>query len=79
MMDFESIGNILSLHRGYDLTTKEMNDGTIPVAGSNGVIGFHDTSLVDSPAITVGRSGSVGKVHYYDTGNIRNLVMIQGK
>ena len=66
-MDFESIGNILSLHRGYDLTTKEMNDGTIPVAGSNGVIGFHDTSLVDSPAITVGRSGSVGKVHYYDT------------
>ena len=44
-----------------------MKDGTIPVAGSNGVIGFHNTSLVDSPAITVGRSGSVGKVHYYDT------------
>ena len=66
-MDIELIGNILSLHRGYDLTVKNMKDGIIPVAGSNGIIGYHDTSLTDAPAITVGRSGSVGKVHYYET------------
>lgn len=65
-MDIEKLGNILSLHRGYDLTSKEMVEGPVPVAGSNGIIGFHNKSLTDSPAITVGRSGSVGKVHYYN-------------
>lgn len=65
-MDIEIIGNILSLHRGYDLTAKEMNGGNVPVAGSNGIIGYHDKALTDAPAITVGRSGSVGKVHFYE-------------
>ena len=35
-------------------------------AGSNGVIGYHDTARGNYPCITVGRSGSVGKVHYYE-------------
>lgn len=56
-----------TLQRGKDLTKAEFCAGTIPVAGSNGIIGYHDTANVQGPGVTVGRSGSVGKVIYYQT------------
>ena len=65
-MTTATLGSILELQRGYDLPTSQMKPGNVPVAGSNGVIGYHDTSRADAPAITIGRSGSAGKVHYYD-------------
>jgi type I restriction enzyme S subunit len=55
-----------TLQRGKDLTKKEFKEGSVPVAGSNGVIGYHDTSFVKGPGVTVGRSGSVGRVTLYD-------------
>ena len=42
-----------------------LSPGSIPVAGSNGVIGVHDEAIVSGPGVTVGRSGSVGKVTFY--------------
>ena len=60
------IGDILELQRGYDLTTSQMEDGGVLVAGSNGIIGTHNVARGKMPCITVGRSGSVGKVHFYD-------------
>jgi len=56
-----------TLQRGKDLTKTEFRKGTIPVAGSNGIIGYHDTASVHGPGVTVGRSGSVGKVIFYPT------------
>ena len=38
----------------------------VPVAGSNGIIGFHNVATNISPCITIGRSGSVGKLNIYD-------------
>ena len=60
------IGNILELQRGYDLSAKEMQKGDVAVVGSNGIIGYHNIERSNFPCITVGRSGSVGKVHYYE-------------
>ena len=60
------IGDILELQRGYDLTSSQMEDGDVIVAGSNGIIGTHNVARGKMPCITVGRSGSVGKVHFYD-------------
>lgn len=60
------LGDCFELKRGYDLTASQMNLGNIPVAGSNGIVGFHNVEKSNRPCITVGRSGSVGKVHYYD-------------
>ena len=60
------LGDCLELQRGYDLTSSQMQDGDVVVAGSNGIIGYHDTPKGNNPCITVGRSGSVGKVHYYE-------------
>jgi len=54
-----------TLQRGHDLTKAQFRPGPVPVAGSNGVIGYHDTAITAAPGITVGRSGSVGKVTMY--------------
>ena len=60
------LGELIQLQRGYDLSSSKMKDGNVPVAGSNGIIGYHDEARSNHPCITVGRSGSVGKVHYYE-------------
>ena len=60
------LGEILELQRGYDLPSSLMKKEGVLVAGSNGVIGYHNEARSNHPCITVGRSGSVGKVHYYE-------------
>ena len=60
------IGDVLELQRGYDLPSSQMADGDVSVAGSNGIIGVHNIARGNTPCITVGRSGSVGKVHFYE-------------
>jgi len=52
------------LSRGYDLPTEKFIEGEIPVMGSNGCIGYHNTYSTKGPGITVGRSGSVGAVNF---------------
>lgn len=52
------------LQRGHDLSKEKFIKGEIPVYGSNGIIGFHNEKTTDAPCITIGRSGSVGKVNF---------------
>ncbi len=61
----KTIGDILNLRRGHDLTHSQMSGSNYPVAGSNGQIGTHNSCTPISPCITVGRSGSVGAVNIY--------------
>lgn len=60
------LGDVLELQRGYDLPSSQMQKGSIAVVGSNGIIGYHNIKRGNNPCITLGRSGSVGKVHYYE-------------
>ena len=60
------LGDVLNFRRGHDLPKYDMIEGNIPVAGSNGIIGYHNTKTVISPCITIGRSGNVGTPHIYD-------------
>ena len=60
------LGEILELQRGYDLPSSQQKAGNVLVAGSNGIIGYHNEIRGNHPCITVGRSGSVAKVHYYE-------------
>jgi len=62
-MPFEEFA---TLQRGKDLTKSQFREGSVPVGGSNGIIGYHDTAIAHGPGITVGRSGSAGKVTYYE-------------
>ena len=58
------LGNIVKFEYGKSLPTKERNiEGTIPVYGSNGIVGYHSDFLIDGPSLIVGRKGSIGEVH----------------
>lgn len=58
------------LQRGFDLPISVRRAGSVAVLGSNGQVGTHDEypSGVPVPTLTVGRSGSVGKVCFSETG-----------
>ncbi|MBR6937744.1 MAG: restriction endonuclease subunit S [Prevotella sp.] len=69
------LGDILNFRRGHDLPHSEMKGGVIPVAGSNGVIGYHDVATPISPCITIGRSGNVGTPYFYEKCWAHNTVL----
>lgn len=62
---FGTIGELVSLQRGHDLTSSEQKAGDIPVIGSAGQNGFHDVAIAKGPGVTIGRSGgSIGRITY---------------
>lgn len=63
--ELETLGEFISLRRGHDLTEQQRRRGDVPVMGSAGQNGFHNTAIVKGPGIVIGRSGaSFGRVHY---------------
>lgn len=58
------VSDFLSLAYGKSLPAGSRNSGLIPVYGSGGVTGYHDTALVDSEAVIVGRKGTVGSLYW---------------
>lgn len=69
------LGDILNFRRGHDLPHSAMKPGNIPVAGSNGVIGYHDTATPIKPILTIGRSGNVGKPCFYEEAWAHNTTL----
>jgi type I restriction enzyme S subunit len=60
-----TLGDFVSLQRGHDLTEPERRAGQVPVMGSAGLNGFHDTARAKGPGLVIGRSGaSFGQVHF---------------
>ena len=60
-----TLGDFVALQRGHDLTESQRRIGSVPVMGSAGQNGYHDTALTKGPGIVIGRSGaSFGQVHY---------------
>ena len=61
-------GDLLNLQYGKGLPKwKHIKTGTVPVYGSNGVIGYCDKYLVENPAIIIGRKGSAGAINVCHT------------
>lgn len=69
------LGDVLNFKRGHDLPKIKMQDGKIPVAGSNGIIGYHNEETPIHPCITIGRSGNVGTPYIYDKCWAHNTVL----
>lgn len=54
----KTLGEYLSLQRGYDLTAEQRTKGNIPVMGAGGQNGTHGVPKASGPGVIVGRSGS---------------------
>lgn len=58
------VSDFLSLAYGKSLPAGSRNPGVVPVYGSGGVTGYHDTSLLDVETVIVGRKGTVGSLYW---------------
>ena len=55
-----TLGDVLTLQRGFDLPEAEREPGTYPVIASTGQVGTHIEAMVQGPGVVIGRSGSLG-------------------
>ena len=59
------LGEFAAFNYGKGLRQKDRNElGSVPVYGSNGVVGYHDEPWTKGPAVIIGRKGTVGAVHF---------------
>jgi type I restriction enzyme S subunit len=64
----KEIKKLVKINYGKGLSAKHRDpSGTLPVFGSNGIIGFHSESITKSPTIIIGRKGSVGEINFSAT------------
>jgi type I restriction enzyme S subunit len=62
------LGDFAPFSYGKSLPERQRHSGDCPVFGSNGIVGWHTSSLIKTPMVVVGRKGSVGEVHFAATG-----------
>ena len=55
-----TLGEIVTLQRGFDLPITERKPGPYPVVASAGPVGTHHRPMVKGPGVVLGRSGSLG-------------------
>ena len=52
---------------GASLPSESRSRGSVPVYGSNGAVGTHDSANALGPCLVIGRKGSFGRVNYCPT------------
>ncbi len=58
------VGALLEFRYGKGKKASErINEGPVPVFGSNGIVGYCETPLTEAPSIIVGRKGSAGALN----------------
>jgi type I restriction enzyme, S subunit len=61
-----TLGDLVELRYGKSLPAQRRAGGPVSVVGSSGVVGHHSASLVDRPAVIVGRKGTAGSIIWVD-------------
>ncbi|EOC1818116.1 TPA: restriction endonuclease subunit S [Vibrio parahaemolyticus] len=56
--------DFLELQRGHDLPVQKRMGGSVPIIGSNGIVGYHSQAVVEESGVITGRSGTLGKVYF---------------
>jgi type I restriction enzyme, S subunit len=59
-----TVGDVVTLQRGFDLPTQEREEGKYPIIAATGQSGTHSEARVKAPGVVTGRSGSLGRVMY---------------
>ncbi len=59
-----TLGDIITLQRGFDLPERERQKGFVPIVSSSGVTGYHNVAKVKGPGVVTGRYGTLGEVFF---------------
>ncbi|VVB92191.1 Type I restriction modification DNA specificity domain protein [uncultured archaeon] len=62
----KKIKDVIEINYGKSLSGWVRKKGSVPVYGSNGVVGYHTEHLIDFNTIIIGRKGSAGEITYVD-------------
>lgn len=58
------VGSLLEFQYGKGMKASErLAEGPVPVFGSNGIVGYCETPLTETPSIIIGRKGSAGALN----------------
>lgn len=63
-----TLGEILYFQYGKSLSSEKRVGGGVAVYGSNGIVGRHNEAITASPTLVIGRKGSIGEVHFSESG-----------
>jgi type I restriction enzyme, S subunit len=64
----KTLSDLVYFQRGFDITKAQQKHGRIPVISSSGVQSYHTEAKVSGPGVIIGRKGTLGSVHYSETG-----------
>jgi type I restriction enzyme S subunit len=64
--EFKTMGDVITLKRGYDLPSDERLAGNVPVISSSGISGYHQEAKVCGPGVVTGRYGTLGEVFFIE-------------
>ena len=62
--DNVTLGEAVTLQRGFDLSHDEFDGGRFPVVSSGGIIGHHSVAMAHGPGVVIGRTGTLDSVFY---------------
>jgi type I restriction enzyme S subunit len=61
-----TLGDVLTLQRGFDITKAAQREGLVPVVSSSGINSFHDEAKVAAPGVVIGRKGTLGTCFFLE-------------
>ena len=61
-----TLGELVTIKYGKNQKKVQSEDGTIPIYGTGGLMGYATQALYDKPSVLIGRKGTINKVRYVD-------------
>ena len=61
-----TLGELVTIKYGKNQKKVQSEDGTIPIYGTGGFMGYATDALYDKPSVLIGRKGTINKVRYVD-------------
>ena len=64
--DLFTLGELVTIKYGKNQKKVQSEEGTIPIFGTGGFMGYATHALYDKPSVLIGRKGTINKVRYVD-------------
>lgn len=61
-----SLGQLVNIKYGKNQKKVQSEDGSVPIYGTGGLMGYATQALYDKPSVLIGRKGTINKVRYVD-------------
>ena len=61
-----TLGELVTIKYGKNQKKVLSDNGTVPIYGTGGLMGYATESLYDKPSVLIGRKGTIEKIRYVD-------------